>query len=435
MKENMEQIESKNNNPDGLNQVLVEDLKKQGLIQTPRLEAAFRAVMRHLFLPGVPLQEVYSDRAISAKKDPEGKWLSSSSQPAIMAIMLEQLGLEPGHKVLEIGTGPGYNAALMAHMVGSSGQVVSVEIDEDLAEAARDHLKEAGFEQVQVICADGGYGAPEAAPFDRIILTVGAPDIPPAWREQLKSSGRLVLPLVLRGSMKSIAFEPVENHLTSLSVTDCGFISLRGDFAAEFPKHVELGPEPGFYLEPMVEIPIDRDAVYGWLREPVRDWPADLESSAGDILNGSLWTWLGLHEPRICRLVAEDDWVDRQIMPPLLGFEAKKRSAQTVVLIGQNSAAALVRPPDQSVPIVPMEKLFEPDSPASQPFPLFVRQLGPDDSGAKQLLAHIQSWKAAGSPTSNSMHIQVYPKNAAYQPGEDEVLLEKKWTRLAIRWR
>jgi protein-L-isoaspartate(D-aspartate) O-methyltransferase len=144
-----------------------------------------------------------------------------------MGIMLEQLGLEPGHKVLEIGAGTGYNAALMAHIVGETGQVVTVDIDEDLVEAAREHLRAAGCEQVQVVCADGGYGYPDLAPFDRIILTVGAPDITPAWWEQLKPAGRIVLPLMLKGSMKSVAFERVEDHLRSLSVQDCGFIQLR----------------------------------------------------------------------------------------------------------------------------------------------------------------------------------------------------------------
>ena len=144
------------------NQALVEELKDKGYIHSPRIEAAFRTVLRHHFLPGTPLDEVYSDRAISAKQDEQGQWISSSSQPAIMAIMLEQLGLEPGHNVLEIGAGTGYNAALMAQIVGEAGRVVSVEIEEDLAETAREHLATAGFERVQVICADGGYGYPDA---------------------------------------------------------------------------------------------------------------------------------------------------------------------------------------------------------------------------------------------------------------------------------
>ncbi|RPH69085.1 methyltransferase domain-containing protein, partial [bacterium] len=212
-----------------LNHALVDELKEKGIIQTPRVEAAFRAVLRHHFVPGTPLEQVYSDRVIAAKKDEEGRWLSSSSQPAIMAIMLEQLGLEPGQRVLEIGAGTGYNAALMAHILGEAGQVVTVEIDQDLTEAARDHLAAAGYERVRAVCADGGYGYPEAAPYDRIILTVASGDLTPAWLEQLKPGGRIVLPLTLRGSMKSIAFERADDHLVSLSTKDCGFIPLRGD--------------------------------------------------------------------------------------------------------------------------------------------------------------------------------------------------------------
>src|SRR5581483_5459570 len=115
-----------------------------------------------------------------------------------MAIMLEQLQLKPGLRVLEIGAGTGYNAALMAHIVGETGQVITIDIDEDIVYNARLHLVTAGFERVQVICADGGAGYAHAAPYDRIILTVGASDITPAWRDQMKPNGRLLLPLTLR---------------------------------------------------------------------------------------------------------------------------------------------------------------------------------------------------------------------------------------------
>lgn len=418
-----------------LNQALVDDLKKKGWIQTPHVEAAFRSVLRHHFLPGRPLEEVYSDRAISAKQDESGKWLSSSSQPAIMAIMLEQLRLAPGHRVLEIGTGPGYNAALMAHIVGAAGKVVTVEIDQDLADSAREHLEAAGMEQVQVLCADGGYGAPQAAPFDRIILTVGAPDIPPAWRDQLKPGGRLVLPLLLRGSMKSIAFDKFEAHLESRSVEDCGFISLRGDFASAPPRRVELGSDPGLYVEPMVDLPVDGEAIYGWLTAQGRDLPANVEVTAGDVLGGALWTWLALHEPRMCKLTAEGGWVDRSLLPPLMGIEAKQREAYTSALIDGTGAAVLMRPPGEALIVVPMEKVFTADSPFTVSFPLFVRQFGPDASTAQQLLAEIHSWKAAGSPTSNNMFIRAYPKDFEYRPSDGEVMLEKQWVRLVITWR
>jgi protein-L-isoaspartate(D-aspartate) O-methyltransferase len=417
-----------------LNQALFDDLKKRELIKTERVEAAFRAVPRHLFLPGVPLEEVYSDRAISAKQDPDGKWISSSSQPAIMAIMLEQLGLEPGHKVLEIGTGPGYNAALMAHIVGESGQVVTVEIDEDLAQAAREHLAAAGFEQVQVLCADGGYGAPDAAPFDRIILTVGAPDITPAWWNQLKPDGRLVLPLLLRGSMKSIAFEQEDDHLKSLSVSDCGFISLRGDFASTQTSPVQLGPDPNLYLELMDKISIDGEKVYSLLTGPSKDWAVGVDCIAWDVLGGHLWTWLALHDPQIHRLVAEGEMVEKNLIPPVLAIDARQKSSATAILIEETGLAALMRPPDQSLPRITLEQGFLPDSPATQPFPLYIRQFGSDRSLTERLAAQIRDWKAAGSPPSETMKIRVYRGDSDYQPSEGEMVLGKQWTKLVIQW-
>jgi protein-L-isoaspartate(D-aspartate) O-methyltransferase len=417
-----------------LHQALVDDLKKRELIKTPRVEAAFRAVPRHLFLPGVPLEEAYSDRAISAKQDPEGKWISSSSQPAIMAIMLEQLGLEPGHKVLEIGTGPGYNAALMAHIVGETGQVVTVEIDDDLAQSARQHLAEAGFEQVQVLCADGGYGAPDAAPFDRIILTVGAPDITPAWWNQLTPDGRLVLPLLLRGSMKSIAFEQAEDHLRSLSVSDCGFIALRGDFAATQTNHIQLGADANLYLEFMDSSSVDSSSIYSLLTGPSKDWAAGVDARAWDILGGNLWTWLALHDTQIHRLVAEGEMVEKNLVPPVLGIDARKRSSATAILIDGTGLAALMRPPDQPLPIISLEQGFLPDSPATQPFPLYIRQYGGDRSITERLVSQVRAWKEAGSPPSETMQIRAYRGDSDYQPSGDEMVLAKQWTKLIIEW-
>ncbi len=415
-----------------LNQVLVDDLKKRELIQSPRVEAAFRAVPRHFFVPGTPLEEVYSDRAIAAKQDQDGQWLSSSSQPAIMAIMLEQLDLQPGQRVLEIGAGTGYNAALMAHIVGETGQVIAVEIDEDLTQAARTHLAAAGFAQVRAVCTDGGYGYPEAAPFDRIILTVGAPDILPAWWEQLKPGGRIVLPLALRGSMKSIAFERTGDHLTSLSVKDCGFIPLRGDFALALPNRIQVGPEPGLFVEATNDLPVDTEVIAGFLAGARNDRPAEVEIAFWDILAGSLWTWLSLHEPGMCKLVAEGEMVERDIVPALTVIEGKQTTAGTAALLDPSGLAALMRSPDRPAPRVAADKLFAPDSPTALPFPLFVRQFGPDESAARRLLAQIEAWKAGGS--SDRMRIRAYRKEAAYSPSTGEILLEKQWTKLIIEW-
>lgn len=418
-----------NANVIALNQALVDELKSNGWIQTPGVEAAFRAVLRHHFLPGRPLEEVYSDRAISTKQDETGQWISSSSQPAIMAIMLEQLGLEPGHKVLEIGAGTGYNAALMAHIVGESGQVITIDIDEDLAQAAREHLATAGFEQVQVICADGGYGYPDAVPFDRIILTVGAPDIAPAWRDQLKPKGRIVLPLVLKGSMKSIAFEQVGDSLASLSVKDCGFMPLRGDFASVFSKQVQLGPDPSLTLEPVNEISIDSDTAYDLLMGASKDWPVGIEVTSWEVLIGSLWTWLAFHESHLCKLSAKGEMVERNIVPALFGVDKKQKLTGTVILLDENGLAALMRPPDQPAPLVPIDQVF-----TTPPFPLFVRQFGPDEAIAQRLVTQIQAWDAAGRPSFDGMHIRAYPKGLEYVPAEGEFVIETQWTKLVIEW-
>ncbi|WNZ25433.1 methyltransferase domain-containing protein [Leptolyngbya sp. NK1-12] len=207
-------------------QAYVDQLKQAGWIRTPSVEAAFRRVPRHHFLPNVPLVETYQNQAIITKRL-NGKSVSSSSEPGLMATMLEQLDLKPGHRVLEIGAGTGYNAALMAHIVGETGQVISIDIDEDIVEAAHQHLATAGYPQVQVVCRDGGNGYPDFAPYDRIILTVGAWDIAPAWREQLSARGRLLLPLRIKTRQVSIAFEPADNYLVSISVVPCGFMELR----------------------------------------------------------------------------------------------------------------------------------------------------------------------------------------------------------------
>jgi protein-L-isoaspartate(D-aspartate) O-methyltransferase len=126
-----------------LHAALVDALLRRGAITDPRVEAAFRAIPRHLFLPDVPLAEVYRGQAIPTKIR-DGEAISSSSQPEIMATMLDQLRLAPGLRVLEIGAGTGYNAALMAHIVGEKGAVVTMDVDDDLVESARAHLRAAG---------------------------------------------------------------------------------------------------------------------------------------------------------------------------------------------------------------------------------------------------------------------------------------------------
>jgi protein-L-isoaspartate(D-aspartate) O-methyltransferase len=256
-----------------------------------------------LFLPDANLESVYQDVSFVTKKVGEIP-VSSSSEPGIMAIMLEQLGLERGHQVLEIGAGSGYNAALMAHIVGEGGRVVTMDVDEDIVGNARQHLIEAGFEDVEVVCGDGGFGFPDAAPYDRIILTVASTGVLPRWVEQLKPNGRMVLPLAIKASQKSVAFEKAPGHLISTSVADCGFMMLRGPSSQRL-NVVQLRPGPGLHLILNDQIQMNAEAVCEWLDAPGRDCPTGVVATPKEVWIG-LNFWLALREPELCTL-----WVMR----------------------------------------------------------------------------------------------------------------------------
>ncbi len=220
-------IESNNTPPDELRQILVEKLLSNGVLRDAAVERALRTVPRHLFLPAIPVEDAYSDNAIPTHEE-DGVPVSSASQPAIVAIMLQQLGIEPGMRVLEIGAGTGYNAALLAELIGPTGHVTTVDIDEEIAAEARAHLDAAGYSRVRVIAADGAAGWLENAPYDRIELTVGATDITPAWYEQLVEGGLMTLPIWLGISDASVALRKHDGALTSESLAPCGFMRLRG---------------------------------------------------------------------------------------------------------------------------------------------------------------------------------------------------------------
>jgi protein-L-isoaspartate(D-aspartate) O-methyltransferase len=175
----------------------------------------------------VGIEEAYQDRAILTKKTGAGHGLSSSSQPAIMAEMLDHLALEPGMRVLEIGAGTGYNAALLERIVGPEGRVVTVDIDPEMASRARRALKGS---RAKVIIGDGRNGFAPTAPYDRIIVTASHDSIPHAWLEQLRPEGLLEVPLRMRGS-DSLQLIPTfvreDGRLRSVSVVVGGFMPIR----------------------------------------------------------------------------------------------------------------------------------------------------------------------------------------------------------------
>ncbi len=155
-------------------------------IKDPAVLAAMAAVPRHLFVPEGQREKAYEDYPL-----PIG-WGQTISQPYIVAFMTKILKLKPGHKVFELGTGSGYQAAVASMVAGS---VYTVEIYDELAESAGKRLKSLGYSNVHARHGDGYYGWEEAAPFDAIIVTAAADHIPPPLIKQLKPGGRLIIPL------------------------------------------------------------------------------------------------------------------------------------------------------------------------------------------------------------------------------------------------
>ena len=162
-----------------------EQLRARGIRDQRVLEAMAR-VPRHLFVPDASRADAYGDYPL-----PIGHG-QTISQPYIVAFMSEALKLERSHRVLEIGTGSGYQAAILAEL---AGDVYSIEIIEPLAATARKVLQEAGYRNVTVRTGNGYLGLPEHAPFDRVIVTAAPDDVPPALVEQLKMDGLMAIPV------------------------------------------------------------------------------------------------------------------------------------------------------------------------------------------------------------------------------------------------
>ena len=296
--------------PDAARARLVTELRHRGGALSRSVQDAFARVPRHVFVPEVGPAAAYRDEAFVIKCGPDGMPVSSSSQPAMMAIMLEQLGLRPGHRVLEIGTGSGYNAAVMAAVVGPGGEVVSIDIDADLVTRAQASLVAAGFDAVRVRCGDGGFGDPAGAPFDRIIVTAGAWDIAPAWLDQLGPGGRLVLPLSVRGIQLSVALEQAGQEWVSTSAWRCGFVRMLGAFAG--PERVLMLAEPRALCAQMSDgNPVDGGALQRALAGPVADAPVNVRLvDVTDLADLDLWlTVTSADLTRLTILAAPGGWL------------------------------------------------------------------------------------------------------------------------------
>ena len=246
---------------------MIDQLKGRGLEMTAAIEEAFRAVPREAFLPGIPIERVYSGDAIVTKNDEEGRPISSSSEVGVMIAMAQLLDVAPGQRVLEIGAGTGYNAALLSQLVGDRGAITTIDIDPDVAAEARDHLMRAGFDRVAVVTGDGWESNTRDNPYDRIEVTASVADLSPQWFAELAEGGKIVLPLVLRAGMQTvIGLQKMGTELISTSVVPGGFMPLRGPGRPQSQSH----SFDGLTLELADAKPGAVDQLGALLREPPR---------------------------------------------------------------------------------------------------------------------------------------------------------------------
>jgi protein-L-isoaspartate(D-aspartate) O-methyltransferase len=330
-------------------------------INDPAVVAAFARVPRTHFvrtivdLAGDPVpvtpERVYSDEALVTRVH-DGLPTSSSSQPSLMAQMLAALRLRPGHRVLEVGAGTGYNSALIAAITGAP--VVSVDVQADVVREAATALARAGVTGVTVVEGDGYLGAPGRGPFDRIIATVGIGGIPPSWLEQLAPGGLIIAPVEHGGIQPCLAVTPARGGLAGRGVLRSGFMLAAGRL------HPRAGrPRP-------LEIPLPVTAV------PVPALPQRLYYE--------LWFGLAARDPRVERRMVD-------------GF--------TVGLDFGLGAQCVVADPREGSVVVAIDGLYP--AGASAGLVAHVRDL-------------VEEWHAAGRPPVAAWHCGFAYGDGLWQP-------------------
>jgi protein-L-isoaspartate(D-aspartate) O-methyltransferase len=383
---------------------LVALLKEQGRVSDPRIAAALGQVPRHVFVPGAELAEAYEDRAIVTHLRDDVP-TSSASQPAIVAIMLEQLQTPVGGSILEIGAGTGYNAALLATLVGSSGRVVTVDIDPEVADEARGHLSEAGITNVTVICDDGAKGWAGGAPYDGIIVTAGVADLAPAWVAQLRPGGRLVAPLSIRSVSQSVALTRADGgHLTSVAVSEAMFMPLAGAMA-NVGRHLPVPGYQGVRVQVAAGTAVDTGMIAAALDDRRPAAAVGVAASYRQVFGG-LRRWLAFQDPDVALLsyTGSREAAEASGVPAVFEFTRHGVAGRaSPCILGPAGFAAL-----------DLAGLAGPAVAAQSPvrhrtLDLAVRGYGEAGPQVARLSELVMAWDAAGRPGIDRLRIDAYP--------------------------
>jgi protein-L-isoaspartate(D-aspartate) O-methyltransferase len=387
---------------------LVDRLLADGAIRSAPVEAVFRTVPRHVFAPGASMEEAYANTALRTKRDEHGVTMSSVSAPWLQAATLEQAELAPGMRCLEIGSG-GYNAALMAELVGEAGEVTTVDIDPDVTERARRCLVAAGYHHVRVVLADAEAGVADHAPYDRIIVTAGAWDIPPAWVAQLSAAGRLIVPLRMRGLGRSVVLDRVGDQLISREHMMAGFVPFQGEGRWRERLVLLHGEDVGLRIDESP--PIDD----GGLREALASQRA--EAWSGVQFGGmepfdDLFLWLVTRSSAVCLLTRKGTDAARALVDPASPIG-------TPTIVARRSFAYLT---------------FREVDPRTSTHEFGAIAHGPGaQSLAEEMSEHVRLWDRDHRHGPAAL-ITVHPAGTPDGQLGDGHVIDKRHTRIAISW-
>jgi protein-L-isoaspartate(D-aspartate) O-methyltransferase len=366
--------------------------------ETPIGEAtqqAFLCTPRHLFIKryrhwgtkewhevnegnfGEHLSTLYADRALTLFGDDDDHIPSTISQPSFVLRMLDLLQLRPGHTVFELGTGSGWNAALMGHLVGREGHVYSLEIIPEVAKMATATLDTLGVKNVSIRAADGGEGYAAGAPYDRAIFTAGAYDLPRPFYEQIKEGGLLLAVIKNEGGGDNLfLLRKTADHFESLESMPCGFVQLRGKYQIDTLEPITLETLPEWTELQQQEI---SNTPFWW---------------GGKGKAGFVWrtlgirSFLGMTEP-LFRAFKTDKAAEQPREEHYFGLWDQARRSLALAkddrLLAYGNAVAKER-----------------------------------------LLQRIRQWVDLGMPSAASFALQVYPRDVPLTAGEHEWLVTRR---------
>lgn len=397
----------------GLRHAMVDALVATGAVTDPRVEAAMRAVPRERFLPGVAPAEAFQlDDGVVTKRDENGVAVSSVSAPHLQAYMLEQTLPERGMRVLEVGSG-GYNAALLAEMVGPDGRVTSLDIDPFVTERASRFLAETGYDdRVEVVLADANEPLPADVQFDRILVTVGAWDVAPSWFDALVDGGFIVIPLQVLGLSNTTTFVKRDGLLESTASMAFGFVPMRG--AGEHEATLLVLRDGEVTLRFDDDPPQDLEGAARALTGVFDAARVEVDTQA-PLRPSEPWAgaqmWLASGLPGSCRVVIDREKDSGLISPP------GRHLAALGVLDGPNLAYATTRPS------------------ASEDLHWWAHAYGPDaESLATRIANRMQAWAAGPRASDAEPRFTIAPAGTPDKQLPAGSVVDKPHSRVVISW-